>query len=159
MGYTIERATTWLGKYPMLDTTHADDLEMRAAINEHHYGMTRAQAEEKAHADYRREKIVEAAAHHLNGLTAAHAIGNVEAAKKHAVMYGLALHQLGHKDLVTPPDEVAQRAKNTPSEDIARFKAHPADAFSTPPSPTTPPPRGQLEPDVKREAQKMREAK
>jgi hypothetical protein len=158
MGYTLERMPSWLGRFPMLDTTHADDLEMRAAINEHHYGMPRAQAEEKAHSDYRRDKIVEAAAHHLNGMTAAHSIGHMDEAQKHAVMYALALHQLGHKDLVSPPDDVSKRAKNTPSTDIAHFKAHPGDAFSTPPNPSAAPPRGKLEPDVKREAQKMRES-
>lgn len=130
MAFDLSIAPKWLGRYHIMDTAHADQLNVAAAINEAHFGMKRPEAEEKAYKDYKHEQLVEAAAHHLSGMKASHAAGNMEAAHKHGLMYGLALRQLGHKDLVNPPDEVAQHAKNTPSEDIARFKGHRADAFS-----------------------------
>lgn len=131
----LSEALKWRNRYPIVDHLHEDDLEMRAAINEHHHKMPRAQAEERAHADYRRDQIVDAAAHHYVGMQAANAAKNMKGAKKHGVMYALALRQLGHKDLVTPPDEVLTRAKNTPSLEIGNFKAHKGDAFSMPPEP------------------------
>jgi hypothetical protein len=140
----------WQGKYPMSDTTHADDLQMRADINEHMHRMPRAEAEAAAHRDYRKDQIVEAAAHHYVGMKASHAAGNDEAAKKHGFMYALALHQLGHKDLMNPPDEVVQHTKKTPSEDIARFKSHKSDVFTLPPEePGEEPKRGGNEKQVK----------
>jgi len=143
----------------MTEPEHADDLEMRAAINEHHHRMPRHEAEAKAHEDYRRDQVITAAAHHLLGMRVAHAAGKLEDAKKHATMYAFALHQLGHKDLVTPPDEVADRAKKTPSDDIAKFKAHKADMYSMPElgDNEKPKSRGSLEPDVKRDAQDIRD--
>ena len=161
MAQKIQRMPMWLGKYPMLDTTpeHEADLEMRAAIHEHHNKLPRHEAEARAHADYRRDKIIEAAAHHLNGMNAAAAGGNKEAAKQHAYHYALAMHQLGHKDLVTPPDEVADRAKSTPSEDIARFKGHKADIYSLPEQPDDDIQRTGNEKQVKdRAAAKMQKA-
>jgi len=151
MAQKIQRMPMWLGKYPMLDTTPEQeaDLEMRAAIHEHHNKLPRHEAEARAHADYRSDKIMEAAAHHLNGMNAAAAAGNKDAAKQHAYHYALAMHQLGHKDLVTPPDEVADRAKNTPSEDIARFKGHKADIYSLPEQPDDDIQRGGNEAQVK----------
>lgn len=154
-----ENAPKWLGKYPITDPEHSDELEIRAAINEHHYRMPRHEAEAKAHSDYRRDQIITAAAHHRLGMNISHAAGKLDEAKKHATMYAFAMHQLGHKDLVTPPDEVADKMKKTPSEDLAKFKAHPADMFSMPElgDNEKPKARGSLEPDVKREAQNIRD--
>ncbi len=153
----LSQMPMWQGKYPILDTSDAastrpqeDDLEMRAAINEHHHKMPRHVAEEKAYADYRREQIVNTAAHHYNGMKASAAVGQMDHAKKHGVMYLLALKQLGHKDPVRPPEEVLERAKNTPSESIGRFKAHKADVYTMPPEPEEEPQqRGQMEHQVK----------
>jgi hypothetical protein len=130
MAFDLSIAPKWLGRYPIMDTAHTTGLEWQAAINQLHHGMQKPDAEEKAYKDYKHEQLVEAAAHHLAGMKASSAAGHTDAAHKHGLMYGLALRQLGHKDIVTPPDEVTQHAKNTPSEDIARFKAHRADAFS-----------------------------
>lgn len=142
----------WKGKYPMSDTTHEDDLQMRADINEHMHRMPRHEAEARAHADYRRDQIAAAAGHHWNGMKAAHAAGNEEAAKKHGMMYALALHQLGHKDLLNPPPEVVEAAKD-PKSAIGHFKAHGGDVFSLPPEePSDEPQRGNLEPQVKARA-------
>jgi len=124
---------TWLGKYPILDATHADDLEMRAAINEHHHHMPRHEAEEKAHKDYRRDQILDAAAHHYAGMIASHAVGKRDEATKHGVQYALALKQIGHGDIVNPPEEVLERVKTTPSDKIGNFKGHDADAYTQPP--------------------------
>lgn len=130
MAFDLSIAPKWKGRYPIMDTAHEGELETMASINQHHYGMEPSKAEEKAWNDYRREQLVEAAAHHLTGMKASHAAGNMEASRKHALMYGLALRQLGHKDLATPPDEVLKASKNTPSEEIGKFKAHKADAYS-----------------------------
>lgn len=132
MAYVMSRMPSWNGKYPMSDTTHSDDLQMRADIYEHMHRLPRHDAEARAHADYRKEQIAKAAAHHWNGMKAAHAAGNLESAKKHGVMYTLALHQLGHKDPMNPPPEVVEAAKD-PKSEIAHFKAHPGDMFSMPP--------------------------
>jgi hypothetical protein len=138
----------WQGKYPMSDTTHEADLQMRSDIYEHMHRMPRHEAQARAHEDYRKDQIAKAAAHHWNGMKASHAAGNDEAAKKHGVMYALALHQLGHKDLLSPPPEVLEHAKD-PKSEIARFKAHPGDAYSMPENPAEPPQRDRLEPHVK----------
>jgi hypothetical protein len=139
---------SWQGKYPMSDTTHEPDLQMRSDIYEHMHRLPRHEAEARAHADYRKEQIEKAAAHHWNGMKAAHAAGKVDAAKKHGVMYGLALHQLGHQDLLNPPKEVLEAAKD-PKNDIANFKAHPGDAFSMPEEEPEAPHRGGNEKQVK----------
>ncbi len=157
MAATLSQMPLWQGKYPVLDTAdvsgarpHEDDLEMRAAINEHHHKMPRHEAEKKAWEDYRREQVINTAAHHYVGMKASHAAGKMEDAKKHGVMYLLALRHLGHNDPVRPPEEVLERAKNTPSEDVGRFKAHKGDVYTMPPEPEgEPQPRGQMEHQVK----------
>ena len=129
--FDLSVAPHWKGR-PIVDTADADDLDMRSAVLEHIHRLPRHEADEKAHSDYRHDKLVEAGAHHLSGMKASNAAGNMEAAQKHGVMYGLALKALGHDDLMDPPDEVVTASKNTPSESIARFKSHRGDAFSMP---------------------------
>lgn len=132
MAFDINILPTWKGKYPMSDTTHADDLQMRSDIYRHMHRLPEHEADARGYADYRKEQVQKAAAHHWNGMKAAAAAGNDEGAKKHGVMYTLAMHQLGHKDLMTPPDEVQEFAKD-PKQAIGNFKAHPGDAYSMPP--------------------------
>lgn len=130
---TLEQmAPKWLGRYPMLDADHENDLETRAAIHQFGGKMERHKAEDQAHADYRKDQLHEAAAHHMVGMKAAHAAGDDESAQKHGVMYVLALKALGHDNTVEPPPEVANKAKNTPSQ-VYRFKAHKGDTFAMPP--------------------------
>jgi hypothetical protein len=161
MAAKLTQMPMWQGKYPVLDTTdisgarpHEDDLEMRAAINEHHHKLPRHEAEAKAYADYRREQVVTAAAHHYVGIKASAAAGNKEAARKHGLMYLFALKQLGHNDPVRPPEEVMEKIKNTPSDEIGRFKAHKGDVFTVPPEPEEETPRGPNEQQVKSKAKK-----
>jgi hypothetical protein len=148
MAYLLSRLPSWKGKYPTSDTTHFDDLQMRSDIYEHMHRLPRHDAEARAHADYRKEQIHKAAAHHWNGMKAAHAAGNEESAKKHGYMYALALHQLGHKELLNPPPEVLEAAKD-PKSEIGHFKAHPGDAFSLPPEEPEEPKRTGNEKQVK----------
>jgi hypothetical protein len=122
----------WLDRYPVVDADHLHDLEQRAAINEFHRKMPRHVAEQTAHDDYRKDQLVEAAAHHLVGMKAAHGAGDMESAKKHGAMYMLACKALGHNDL-EPPPEVAVKAKHTPAQ-VYKFRAHKGDAFVLPPA-------------------------
>lgn len=127
----LDSAPKWLGKYPVVDADHLQDLETRAAIEEFGHKKPRHEAEAKAHDDYRRDQLSDAAAHHLVGLTAAHAAGASDDAKKHAAMYGVALNALGHEDVMNPPPEVTSKAKHTPAE-VYKFRAHKGDAFALP---------------------------
>lgn len=120
---------TWLDRFPITDPDHAHDLESRAAINEFHHKMPRSEAESKAHSDYVRDRHVEAAAHHLAGMKAAHGAGDMDAARKHSVMYNLHIKALGHDPISPPPQEVvAASKKETPS--VYKFKPHKSDAFA-----------------------------
>lgn len=148
MAFKIERLPMWKGKYPMSDTTHVDDLQMRSDVYQHMHRLPEHEAQARAHADYRKDQIFAAAGHHWNGMKAASAAGNVDAAKKHGVMYTLALHQLGHKDPMSPPPEVLEAAKD-PKSKIARFQAHPGDAYSMPPEEPEEPHRSGNEKQVK----------
>lgn len=117
----------WLGRKIISNDDH-DDLETRAAIHTFHSGLPRHEAEEKAYQDYKRDKLIDSASHHLKGLKAAHAIGDLTAAKKHGMMYMLALKGLKHDDGMNPPKEVLDRHENMPKE-FQKFKAHPADLY------------------------------
>jgi hypothetical protein len=149
--FSLDRLPMWKGKYPMSDTAHADDLDMRSMINQHMHRMDEPTAQAAAHAAYRKEQIESAAGHHWNGMKASAAAGNLEGAQKHGVMYTLALHQLGHKDPLNPPPEVLEAAKN-PKLEVGRFKAHPGDAYSMPPADPAEPKRTGNEKQVKEKA-------
>jgi hypothetical protein len=127
----LDAAPKWLDKYPVVDADHLQGLEQDAAIHEFGHKMPRHEAEARAHSEYRTSQLSEAAAHHLVGLTAAHAAGATDDAKKHAAMYGVALKALGHDDVMNPPPEVASKAKHTPAE-VYKFRAHKGDAFALP---------------------------
>jgi hypothetical protein len=157
MAFKLNRLPQWQGKYPMSDTTHEPDLQMRSDIYEHMHRMPRHDAQARAHADYRKEQIEKAAGHHWNGMKASHAAGQTEAAKKHGTMYALALHQLGHKDLLNPPPEVLEAAKD-PKQAIGTFRAHPGDAYSMPDEPAEEPLRSGNEKQVKDRAAAMKKA-
>lgn len=126
---TAKTPALWLGRFPMVDPEHEKDLEQRAAIHEFGGKMPRHIAEQQAHDDYRHDQLVEAAAHHLVGLRAAHAAGATDHAVKHGAMYVMALRALGHDNTIDPPEEVHSKAKHTPAE-VYRFRAHDGDAFS-----------------------------
>jgi len=123
----------WLDRFPIAHADHVPDLETRAACHEFISKLPRHEAEQKAHDDYKHDQLVDCAAHHYVGLQAAHAAGDKDVAKKHAVVYALAIKQLDpkHNPAGEPPDEVMTRAKNTPAK-IQRYKAHLADSFALP---------------------------
>lgn len=121
---------TWKGR-SILDPEDVDDLETRAAIHEFHSGDQRHNAEDRAYVDYRRDKLFDAGAHHLRGIKAAHAIGDTDTARKHGVLFALALKQLGHEDVLNPPKEIKERSENS-DKPYHSFKAHPGDFYSLP---------------------------
>lgn len=126
-----DTAKVWLGRFPVLDDSHQDDLEARAAIHEFKGKLPRQQAEERSHSDYLKEKALDSAAHHLIGIKAAHAAGHDEAAGKHGEAYAGAMKAAGHDPFSAPPQEVLDRAKNA-KHSIYNFKAHEADQLFTP---------------------------
>jgi hypothetical protein len=138
----LDAAPKWLNKFPVVDADHVAGLEQDAAIHEFGHKMPRHEAEARAHAEYRTAQLEEAAAHHLVGLTAAHAAGASEDAKKHAAVYGVALKALGHDDVMNPPPGVASKAKHTPAP-VYKFKAHKGDAFALPETKDEPAPKAE----------------
>jgi hypothetical protein len=122
---------TWMGSYPILHEDHAPELDAAAAVHEFRGGMSRQDAEARAHEDYTKGKALEAAAHHLLGIRAAHAAGADEAATLHGQAYAAAMQHAGHDPLGTPPPEVLDRARELMPKAHA-FKAHGADAMFAP---------------------------
>lgn len=117
----------WLGR-PIVKPEHAADLEREAAINEFHLKMPRAQAEEHAHLGYQKRLREEAAAHHLAGMRGAHAAGDLESARKHAMMYELHSKALGHDHVGPAHPSVVALMESKPFK--ARFKPHHGDVFA-----------------------------
>ena len=118
----------WLDRYPVLDEEHHADLEARAAVNELRGKMPREEAEARAHGDYVKERALDAAAHHLLGVKAAHAAQHVNAAKQHGAAYAAAMTAAGADPYEQPPQAVMDRIKDA-KQKVYSFKAHPADAF------------------------------
>ena len=119
----------WMGK----PVTHADDakeLSHRAALHEFGSKMSRTDAEARAHREYAVDKRLDAAAHHLMGMKAAHSVGDMESARKHGVMYDHHMQALGMGADGTVPPEVLSRAEKLDKKKIYQFKAHPGDVFS-----------------------------
>src|SRR5688572_17566757 len=82
------KAPTWLSR-PIVHDDHVRDLEHDAAINEFGHKMARPDAEEHAYQSYLKKQRTEAAIHHLKGIKAAAAAGDMEAARKHNLMYDI----------------------------------------------------------------------
>jgi hypothetical protein len=94
---------------------------------------SRHEAEKAAHDEYVKDQLEEAAAHHHTGVKMAHAAGDMESAKKHGMMYVLAMKQLGHDSVGEVPAEIKAKAKNmAATKPLHKFKAHKGDAFSLP---------------------------
>jgi hypothetical protein len=115
------------GQRRVVSEAHLPDLEHHAAMLEFGEGYDRDSAERQAHADYLRNHHINAAAHHLQGLRAAQANGDVDEAQKHGTMYGLHLQRLGADPLDGVPDEVRNLLTNKERKSIHKFKAHKAD--------------------------------
>ena len=113
---------------PILNEDDKDDLDTRSAIHMFHHNLPRHEADEKAYQDYKRDKLIEGAAHHLRGLTSSHSIGDKKTAAKHGIIFKKILQELKHDDHLNPPKEVMEKFKNN-SESFHQFRAHPADYY------------------------------
>ncbi len=111
----------WLGRQ-ILDVNDIPHLEASAGIAEFRDRLPRQHAEEKAYQDYRREKALDAAAHHLSGIMSAH-----------GQAYADAMAILGHDPTGEVPKEVLDRRAS--AAPVHRFKKHPGDALWAPPEP------------------------
>lgn len=118
----------WLGEHSILDPSHANDLEVDAAINEFQNKMPRKDAELAAHAAYRKKHHIAAAGHHYAGMKAALSGGDQEQSKKHSMMYELHMKEAGLDPHGPVPGEVLTAAAS-PETKLYRFKPHLADSF------------------------------
>lgn len=118
----------WLGR-PIVHQDHVTDLETRAAMNEFHHKMPRAEAEQHAHDAYVQEQQERAAAHHLAGMKAAMSTGNYEDARKHWALYDLHLNALGKNAIGAVPPEIEKRMMES-DKPVYKFKSHKGDLYA-----------------------------
>jgi hypothetical protein len=125
---------TWLNNaaYPLVKPEHAQELEQNAAVNEFGKKMPRAQAEADAYKGYKERQHVEAAAHHLAGMQAARGAGDMEAARKHGLMYNLHSKAIGHEPVGPAHPDVVAHMNAGPSK-VYKFKAHHGDQLALTP--------------------------
>ncbi len=117
--------------YPLVHADHAEELDRAAGMNEFGKKLPRAQAEDEAYKEYVKSHREQAMAHHLAGMKAAHGAGDMEAARKHGLMYVLHAKALGHDPVGPAPDGVVALLKQPPK--VYKFKAHHGDLFSVDP--------------------------
>ena len=118
----------WQGRRIVKDT-HAPEIEHAAAIYEFKHLLPRGEAERRAFDDYRKAHHQQAAAHHLRGMRAAGAAGDLDEASKHSTAYSLHLHALGHDPLEAVPSEIESLVNDEKRKSHYKFKAHNADAL------------------------------
>jgi hypothetical protein len=118
----------WMG-HPVRDEKHAQDLHLKAALYQFHDGMPRDKAEERVKHEDRVERHQKAAAHHLEGIKAAHTIGNLEDAQRHHDMYSLHMKALGYDPAEAVPHEVARHRDGDDWKHPYGFKGHADDQF------------------------------
>ena len=117
---------TWYGR-PIAKETHKNDLEHHAAMLEFGEGYPRKQAEEAAYGAYMREHHQQASAHHLRGMRAAQASGDLSEANLHGEAYHHHMTNLGHDSLDQVPPEIHALTEAEDRHTHYKFKAHPAD--------------------------------
>lgn len=126
---------SWAGR-PLAAHDHAQQLDLDAAVNEFGLKMPREQAEDEAYHQYlynpSKGQHALAAHHHLAGMKAAHAAGDMDSARKHSLMYNMHAKALGHSP-VDAARELASHIKE-PAK-VYRFKSHRGDAFAVNQSP------------------------
>ncbi len=122
-----EHAASWAGRV-VAHKDHGPDLDAAAAIHEFHDHLPRAEAEEKAYKDYVKSQHTEAAAHHLLGMKAAAAGGDMESARKHGLMYELHSKALGHESVGPAHPSVQAHMEKNPGK--VKFKPHRGDLFA-----------------------------
>lgn len=125
---TKKASIIWQG-HPAKDENHVRDLDLRAAIFQFHHGLDRTAAEERVKHEDRVERHRAAAAHHLDGLRAANAVGNTEDAAKHHSFYSLHLKALGLDPAGPVPSEVQRHRESDERSHAYKFKASPDDQF------------------------------
>ncbi len=117
-------AAFWQGRR-IQHPDHAHGLERRAAVLEFGHKLPRQAAEQQAHDEYRREALLDAAAHHLAGMKGANAAGEWKGAKAHSEAYSKALKAVGHDPLGPVPEEVTRRLPGV--KGLYKFRPHPGD--------------------------------
>lgn len=118
----------WKGQL-ILSQDHIPDLEYSAAIHEFEHGLPREEAEGEAYKSYKNKLHREGAAHHLRGLRAAQASGDIDEAHKHGVAYSLHMGELGHDPMDAVPDEIKKLAEGEGLKSQYKFKSNQADAL------------------------------
>lgn len=134
----------WYG-HPVKDESHANDLDLKAAVYQFHHGMDRHAAENRVKHEDRVERHQKAAAHHLDGMKAAHAVANHEDAQQHHAMYSLHVKALGGEPNSAVPPEIAKWQGNKDKKHAYTFKGHGDDQFLTEPVTMSPPPLAKSE--------------
>ena len=116
----------WAGKTLV---GNGQGLDETAALLEFKEGLPRHVAEEKAYRQYNTQHHYQAAAHHLQGMKAAHALGQVDEGKRHGALYALHMRSLGQdpNDDVPPEVMAHMRALQAENQSNYKFKAHGAD--------------------------------
>ena len=111
----------------VLKPSDAGDLETQAALLEFGEGHDRESAEEAAYQSYRDKVHTEAAAHHLRGLRAGQATGDMEAARQHGEAYEHHLKALDLDPWDAVPDSISKLADSEDKPEHYTYKSHPAD--------------------------------
>lgn len=132
---TPKKPASWMS-HPIVDASHAAQLEREAALQEFHHGQPRNVAEQKALENYRRQQHAMAAGHHLAGMRSAYASGNQEAAVMHHDMYVNHAKILGFDPSNGVPPEIKIHEK--PIEHVYDFKNHGADQYIVDPNESKP---------------------
>lgn len=123
-----DKAKQWCGR-PVLSDTDLDHLERGAALYEFRDGLSRQDAEAKSYEDYAQEHGHAAAAHHLLGMRAAQATGDLKTAALHGSAYHLHMTALGYDPLDAVPSKVSALVEAEGREPHLKFKGHKADAL------------------------------
>lgn len=121
------KQTLWNG-HPILDESHAAELETLAGVNEFRHKMPKEEAEHAAHRSYMTDRALDMSAHHLIGARAADAAGDEASARQHVEMYATAMKAAGHDPRQTPPKEVLDRIAAARPK-VYKFKPHEADSL------------------------------
>lgn len=111
----------------------SDRLEEAAAMLEFGDGVPRSQAEDRAHQTYTLDEHRKAAAHHLRGLRAAQAAGDLQEAHHHGEAYHRHMGRLGHDSMDQVPEDVKKLVEAEDKGTHYKFKAHAADKLLYPP--------------------------
>jgi hypothetical protein len=122
------QTSKWHGR-TILSQDHIPDLEHAAALNEFEHGFPREDAEEQAYKSYKDDHHKKGAAHHLRGLRAAQASGDIDEAHKHGVAYSLHMGELGHDAMDAVPDDIKALSEGEGLKPQYKFKSHNADHF------------------------------